>query len=139
MELTQLGNKVSIASYPEDAILETISNQYPNDFYSVRLNCPEFTCLCEVTGQPDFATFVINYVPFEKLIESKSLKLFLCSFRNYNIFHEKCTVYIGKRLWEVLNPHYLIIKGFFYPRGGITIQTFWNKGELPNNVFILND
>ena len=101
-----------------------------------RFTAPEFTSLCPVTGQPDFAILVIDYVPGPWLIESKSLKLYLNSFRNHGAFHEDCTVAIGKRLADFLEPRFLRIGGYWYPRGGIPIDVFWQTGEAPKSVWL---
>ena len=108
----------------------------PDTDYLARFTVPEFTSLCPVTGQPDFAILVIDYVPGPWLVESKSLKLYLHSFRNHGAFHEDCTVAIGKRLAELLEPRYLRIGGYWYPRGGIPIDVFWQTGELPKNLWL---
>jgi 7-cyano-7-deazaguanine reductase len=134
--LTQLGSKVHIPDDPDHALLETFQNPdkvYP---YCVRFTCVEFTSLCPVTNQPDFARIIIDYVPKDIMIESKSLKLFLHSFRNYNCFHERCVSYIGKRLNTALIPHWLRVVGFFEPRGGIPIDVFYSIGKVPDGVTI---
>ncbi len=135
-ELSQLGRPTAIPESPEKAKLETVPNPHPGSVYLVRFTCPEFTCLCPVTGQPDFAHFVIDYVPDGRLVESKSLKLYLASFRNHADFHEACTVLIGKRLVEVLAPIWLRIGGYWYPRGGIPIDVFWQSGEPPAGLWL---
>ncbi len=134
--LTQLGQPASIPASPGEARLETVPNPHPGALYLVRLTAPEFTSLCPMTGQPDFAHLVIDYVPRELLVESKSLKLYLSSFRNYGAFHEDCTVAIGKRLDEALNPHWLRIGGYWYPRGGIPIDVFFAVGDLPQGLWV---
>ena len=111
-------------------------NPHPGTLYTVRFTAPEFTALCPVTGQPDFAHIVIDYVPRDLLVESKSLKLYLSSFRNHAAFHEDCTVAIGKRLDETLSPHWLRIGGYWYPRGGIPIDVFYAVGDLPSGVWV---
>jgi 7-cyano-7-deazaguanine reductase len=111
-------------------------NPHPGTLYAVRFTAPEFTCMCPVTGQPDFAHLIIDYVPRALLVESKSLKLYLNSFRNHGAFHEECTVSIGKKLDEALNPHWLRIGGYWYPRGGIPIDVFYAIGDLPQAVWI---
>ena len=128
-QLEQLGSTTHTPQNPEEAVLETVSNPHPGTDYLVRFTCPEFTSLCPVTGQPDFAHLVIDYVPNDKLVESKSLKVFLTSFRNHGDFHEACTVGIAKRLIEVMDPKWLRIGGYWYPRGGIPIDVFWQTGE----------
>ncbi|NKD55302.1 MULTISPECIES: preQ(1) synthase [unclassified Haematospirillum] len=134
--LTQLGHASALPSSPEAATLETVPNPHPGTLYVARFAAPEFTSLCPVTGQPDFAHLVIDYVPGATLVESKSLKLFLGSFRNHGAFHEDCTVYIGKRLAEVLKPVWLRIGGYWYPRGGIPIDVFYQTGPVPEGVWL---
>ena len=134
--LTQLGKRSTPPASPDEAVLETVPNPHPGTLYAVRFTAPEFTTLCPVTGQPDFAHLVIDYVPRDLLVESKSLKLFLGSFRNHAAFHEDCTVAIGKRLDGVLNPHWLRIGGYWYPRGGIPIDVFYAAGDLPQGLWI---
>jgi 7-cyano-7-deazaguanine reductase len=104
--------------------------------YVVRFTAPEFTCLCPVTGQPDFAHFVIDYVPGGKLVESKSLKLFLNSFRNHAAFHEDTTLMIAKRVAAAIKPKYLRIAGYWFPRGGMPIDVFWQTGKLPSGTWL---
>ncbi len=135
-ELNQLGNKVELASSPDKAIIEKIANPHSDTNYVIRFSCPEFTSLCPVTGQPDFAHLVIDYVPQKFIIESKSLKLFLGAFRNHGAFHEDCTIYIAKRLITELKPLWLRIGGYWYPRGGIPIDIFYQTGKLPKDVFV---
>ena len=135
-ELTQLGENVSFPATPEDAVLECVDNPHLNVDYSVRFTCPEFTSLCPKTGQPDFAHLVIDYVPNRLLVESKSLKLYLQSFRNHGGFHEDCTVGIAKKLNEVASPIWLRICGLWYPRGGIPIDVFYQTCELPKHIWV---
>jgi 7-cyano-7-deazaguanine reductase len=134
--LTQLGKASVIPASPEDAVLERVPNPHPDTNYNARFTVPEFTSICPVTGQPDFAHLVIDYVPGKWLVESKSLKLYLQSFRNHGAFHEDCTVAIGKRLAELLSPKWLRIGGYWYPRGGIPIDVFWQTGKLPSGVWV---
>ena len=134
--LTQLGAATRIPQNPDEATLEKVANPQAGAPYVVRFTAPEFTSLCPMTGQPDFAHLVIDYIPGEWLVESKSLKLFLTSFRNHGAFHEDCTVSIGKRLAELLTPHWLRIGGYWYPRGGIPIDVFYQTGEAPKGVWI---
>ena len=136
MSLTQLGANTSLPSSPEEAVLERIPNPHPGTPYVVRFTCPEFTSICPVTGQPDFAHIVIDYIPGEWLVESKSLKLFMGAFRNHGAFHETCTVDIAKRLITTLTPTWLRIGGYWYPRGGIPIDIFYQTGDLPEGVFV---
>ena len=134
--LTQLGRPVAIPSSPDKATLEGVANPHPDVEFVVRFTAPEFTSLCPVTGQPDFAHFVIDYIPAKSIIESKSLKLFLASFRNHAAFHEDCTLLIGKRIVEAIKPKYLRIAGYWYPRGGIPIDVFWQTGKLPSGIWL---
>ena len=135
-ELSQLGRQVALPASPDEAVLEYASNPHPDTDYFVRFTTPEFTCLCPVTGQPDFAHLVIDYVPADRIVESKSLKLFLGSFRNHAAFHEATTVAIGKRIREAIAPKWLRIGGYWYPRGGIPIDVFWQTGKLPAGVWV---
>ena len=121
---------------PAEAILETVPNPHPGTLYLVRFTQPEFTSLCPVTGQPDFAHLVIDFVPRAKLVESKSLKLYLNSFRNEAAFHEDCTVGIGKRLVKTISPRWLRIGGYWYPRGGMPIDVFWQTGAPPKGLWL---
>ncbi len=134
--LTQLGREAALPASPEAAQLETVPNPHPRETYLVRFAAPEFTSMCPMTGQPDFAHLVIDYVPRAKLIESKSLKLFLGSFRNHGAFHEECTVMIGKRLKSALAPRWLRIGGYWYPRGGMPIDVFWQTGRPPAGLWL---
>jgi 7-cyano-7-deazaguanine reductase len=127
----QLGRPVRVPASPRDAVLDRVSNPHPDSNYVARFTFPEFTAICPITGQPDFATLVIDYVPGRWLVESKSLKLYLSSFRNHGVFHEDCTVAIGKRLVALLRPKWLRIGGYFHPRGGMPIDVFWQAGKLP--------
>ena len=131
-----LGKKAGIPASPGEAVLDRVPNPHPDTHYAARFTAPEFTTLCPVTGQPDFAYLVIDYVPGRWLVESKSLKLYLVSFRNHAGFHEDCTVAIGKRIAGLLEPHYLRIGGYWYPRGGIPIDVFWQTGTLPKDVWL---
>ena len=134
--LTQLGEKTALPASPDEAMLERVSNPHPNVDYVIRFTAPEFTSLCPKTGQPDFAHLVIDYIPREWMIESKSLKLFLHSFRNHGDFHEACTVGIAKRLVETLDPLWLRIGGYWYPRGGMPIDIFYQTGAAPKDVWL---
>ncbi|MGI9422213.1 MAG: preQ(1) synthase [Hyphomicrobiaceae bacterium] len=134
--LTQLGSPTHMPASPEEAILERVPNPQSDTLYVARFTAPEFTSLCPVTGQPDFAHLMIDYVPQSWLVESKSLKLYLTSFRNHGAFHEDCTVAIGKRLRDLLEPHFLRIGGYWYPRGGIPIDVFWQHGVCPKEVWL---
>ncbi len=134
--LTQLGGRTEIPASPDQAVLETVANPHPGTRYLVRFSAPEFTSLCPITGQPDFAHLVIDYVPDELLVESKSLKLFLASFRNHGAFHEDCTLSIAKRLVDALSPVWLRIGGYWYPRGGIPIDVFWQTDPPPPGLWL---
>lgn len=134
--LTQLGQKTEMPNSPEEAVLERVANENADVNYVVRFVAPEFTSLCPMTGQPDFAHFVIDYVPDQWLVESKSLKLYLGSFRNHGAFHEACSVDIGKKLMDNLQPRWLRIGGYWYPRGGIPIDVFFQSGTLPEGVWV---
>lgn len=128
--LTQLGS--GHTEYPKDydpSVLEAFPNRHPERDYFVKLNCPEFTSLCPITGQPDFAAITIAYVPDEKIVESKSLKLYLFSYRNHGEFHENCVNTILSDLVKLLDPRYLEVWGKFLPRGGISIDPYANYGK----------
>ncbi len=135
-ELKQLGAEAGIPASPEEAVLESVANPHAGTDYLVRFTCPEFTALCPITSQPDFAHLVLDYVPDARLVESKSLKLYLASFRNHGAFHEDCTVAIGKRLVETLAPKWLRIGGYWYPRGGMPIDVFYASGPPPAELWI---
>lgn len=132
----QLGRKVSVPAAPDDAVLDSVANPHRGTEYVVRFTAPEFTTLCPITGQPDFAHFVIDYCPGAKLLESKSFKLYLMSFRNRAAFHEECTLTIGKRVVQTIKPKFFRIAGFWYPRGGIPIDVFWQTGKQPKDVWL---
>jgi 7-cyano-7-deazaguanine reductase len=134
--LLLLGKPTKLPASPEVAVLDRVPNPHPDTHYVARFTMPEFTALCPITGQPDFAHFVIEYVPNKFLVESKSLKLYLNSFRNHGAFHEDCTVAIGKRLNGLLKPRWLRIGGYWYPRGGMPIDVFWQVGKLPKGVWV---
>jgi 7-cyano-7-deazaguanine reductase len=134
--LTQLGGDSALPTSPEAAVLERVANPHPDADYVARFTAPEFTSLCPVTGQPDFAHLVIDYVPDQWLVESKSLKLYLGSFRSHGAFHEDCTIAIAKRLVDLLAPRHLRIGGYWYPRGGIPIDVFWQTGTPPDGVWL---
>ncbi len=134
--LTQLGTMADTPASPADAVLETVDNPHQDTDYLIRFACPEFTSICPVTAQPDFAHLVIDYVPGKKIVESKSFKLFLSSFRNHGAFHEDCTVMIGKRILKATAPKWLRIGGYWYPRGGIPIDVFWQTGTAPEGLWI---
>ena len=132
----QLGRQTPMPDSPEAAQLDRVPNPHADTDYLARFTAPEFTSLCPVTGQPDFATLVIDYVPDLWLVESKSLKLYLGAFRNHGAFHEDCTVGIGRRLVALLEPRWLRIGGYWYPRGGIPIDVFWQSGPPLPNVWL---
>ncbi len=134
--LTQLGRAVDAPASPETAVLERVPSPHRGTRYVVRFTAPEFTSLCPMTGQPDFAHLVIDYIPRDWLVESKSLKLFLTSFRNHGAFHEDCSVYVGKRIVDLLEPEWLRIGAYWYPRGGIPIDVFWQTGPAPEGVWL---
>lgn len=135
-QLSQLGRASAVPHTPEDAVLERVPNPHADTAYVTRFVCPEFTSICPVTGQPDFAHLVIDYVPARWLVESKSLKLYLSAFRNHGAFHEECTVSIGRRLSDELVPQWLRIGGYWYPRGGIPIDVFWQTGTPPEGIWL---
>jgi len=135
-DLKQLGQATALPASPEQAVLEKVANPQAGTDYMVRFVQPEFTSLCPMTGQPDFAHLVIDYVPSKFLVESKSLKLYLGAFRNHGAFHEDCTVTIGKTLATLLKPKWLRIGGYWYPRGGMPIDVFYQTGAVPKNVWI---
>ncbi|MGE0714072.1 MAG: preQ(1) synthase [Alphaproteobacteria bacterium] len=134
--LTQLGRQTALPESPDAAVLERVANPHPDHRYLVRFTCPEFTSLCPITGQPDFAHLVLDYVPRGWLVESKSLKLYLGSFRNHGAFHEACTVAIARRLIAELDPLWLRIGGYWYPRGGMPIDVFYQSGPPPDGLWI---
>jgi 7-cyano-7-deazaguanine reductase len=135
-DLTLLGTHAALPASPEAAVLERVTNPHPRELYLVRFTCPEFTALCPVTGQPDFAHLVIDYVPGEFLVESKSLKLYLGAFRNHGAFHEDCTLAIARRLVDALAPQWLRIGGYWYPRGGMPIDVFYQTGAPPAGLWL---
>ena len=135
-DLKQLGSKSELPASPDAALIEKVANPHPGETYLVRFTAPEFTTLCPVTGQPDFAHLVIDYVPGEWLVESKSLKLYLGSFRNHAGFHEDCTLAIARRLVDTIAPRWLRIGGYWYPRGGIPIDVFYQTGAPPEGLWL---
>jgi 7-cyano-7-deazaguanine reductase len=134
--LKQLGRRSRLPASPEQALLERVANPHPRETYLVRFTCPEFTVLCPVTGQPDFAHLVIDYVPRRWLVESKSLKLYLGAFRNHGGFHEDCTLAVARRLVRLLAPRWLRIGGYWYPRGGMPIDVFYQTGAPPRGLWL---
>ena len=133
-ELTHLGKQSKIETDPNLVILDRIQKPNPALNYVCRFTVPEFTSLCPQTGQPDFATLIIDYLPSQWIVESKSLKLYMFSFRNHGAFHEDVTVTIGKRLYDELNPYWLRIAGFWNGRGGVSIDVVWEAGILPSGI-----
>jgi len=134
--LTQLGRMTPLPASPEAAVLERVANPHADLRYMIRFTQPEFTSLCPITGQPDFAHLVIDYVPCGWIVESKSLKLYLGAFRNHGAFHEACTVAIARRLVAEIAPEWLRIGGYWYPRGGMPIDVFYQTGPAPDGVWI---
>lgn len=134
--LTQLGRDTAIPAAPDKARLETVRNPHPGTAYVVRFVCPEFTSLCPITGQPDFAHIVIDYAPAARLVESKSLKLYLAGFRNHGAFHEDCTLSVAKKIIAAAKPRWLRIAGYWYPRGGIPLDVFWQSGPPPKGAWV---
>ena len=135
-DLKQLGSKSAPPASPDEALIEKVGNPHPGETYLVRFTAPEFTTLCPVTGQPDFAHLVIDYVPGEWLVESKSLKLYLGSFRNHAGFHEDCTLAIARHLVDTIAPRWLRIGGYWYPRGGMPIDVFYQTGAPPEGLWL---
>ena len=134
--LTQLGKQTPRPASPDEALLERVPNPTVDKQYLVRFTCPEFTSLCPLTGQPDFAHIGIDYIPDAWIVESKSLKLFMGSFRNHGAFHEACTMKVAQRLTDVLMPTWLRIGAYWYPRGGMPIDIFWQSGSPPEGVWL---
>ena len=135
-QITTLGQPSEVPASPEAARLDPVPNPQAGETYLARFTCPEFTSLCPVTGQPDFAHLVIDYVPGDWLVESKSLKMFLTSFRNHGAFHEDCTLTVAKRIREAIAPRWIRIAGYWYPRGGIPIDVFWQSGPPPKDLWL---
>ncbi len=131
-----LGKQTDLPSDPELAVLDPVPNPHPDVDYVARFVAPEFTSLCPVTGQPDFAHLVIDYCPAQSLVESKSLKLLLGAYRNHGAFHEDCTIDIAKRIIAAISPKWLRICGYWYPRGGIPIDVFYQTGNPPEGVYV---
>ena len=131
-----LGRPAEIPTDPSAAQLDRVPNQHSDVDYVIRFTVPEFTALCPITGQPDFAHIIIDYVPRDWIVESKSLKLYLTAFRNHGTFHEACTMAIAERLTGLLDPVWLRIGGYWYPRGGIPIDVFWQTGAPPDGAWI---
>jgi 7-cyano-7-deazaguanine reductase len=123
-------------NYPDQKILQGVDNPSNDVDYVVTLSCPEFTSICPITSQPDFAHLVIDYVPNKLIIESKSLKLYLFSYRNHGSFHEDCTIKIAKDIIKTIKPKWLRIAGYWYPRGGIPIDVFYQTSTPPKNIWL---
>ena len=134
--LTQLGQPTALPRTPQEAVLERVPAPHQGLRYCVRFTAPEFTSLCPLTGQPDFAHLMIDYIPGAWIVESKSLKNYLAAFRNHGAFHEACTLDIAQRLVGLLAPVWLRIGGYWYPRGGIPIDVFWQSGAPPEGVWV---
>ena len=134
--LTQLGQYVAAPATPAEAKLERVPNPRMDARYLIRFAAPEFTSLCPLTGQPDFAHLVIDYVPDQWIVESKSLKLFLASFRNHGSFHEACSMEVASRIVAITQPLWLRIGAYWYPRGDIPIDVFWQTGAPPEGLWV---
>jgi 7-cyano-7-deazaguanine reductase len=134
--LTLLGQHASRPANPTEVVLEKVANPATGMLYIVRLTCPEFTSLCPLTGQPDFAHILIDYIPQNWIVESKSFKLLMGSYRNHGAFHEACTMEIASKLVQFLDPVWLRIGAYWYPRGGIPIDVFWQSDVPPAGVWV---
>ena len=135
-KLNQLGKKSKILSDPKKVILDTVENPNKKLKYVIRLSSPEFTSICPLTSQPDFGNIIIDYIPSKLIVESKSFKLFLHSFRNHGAFHEECTLMIANKVINAVSPDWLRIGGFWNPRGGIPIDIFYQTGKKPNDIWL---
>ena len=135
-EFKSLGNKSEIPRDPEKFKLESIINPHQNKEYVIRLSSPECTSICPITGQPDFGNIIVDYIPNKKIVESKSYKLFLFSFRNFGGFHEDCTIKIANKIIKCIRPKWLRVGGFWNPRGGIPIDIFFQTNEPPKTIWI---
>jgi 7-cyano-7-deazaguanine reductase len=135
-DLKLLGRKTPLPASPDEAVLEKVDNANRGTPFMVRFTCPEFTALCPITGQPDFAHFVLDYLPDRWILESKSLKLYLASFRDIGVFHEDCTVGIARRVIAEIEPEWLRLAGYWYPRGGIPIDVFYQTGAPPDGLWV---
>ena len=133
---SQLGRPAEQPASPDEAVLDTLANPQGRHDYVIRFTAAEFTCLCPITSQPDFAHLVIDYLPEKLIVESKSLKLFLASYRNHGAFHEDCTIEIARRLVDATEPKWLRIGGYWFPRGGIPIDVFYQTGPPPADLWI---
>lgn len=135
-ERKHLGKQSEIPSAPDRSILEAVPNPVAGSMFAARFTVPEFTSLCPHTGQPDFATIIIDYIPKLHLLESKSLKLYCFSFRNHGSFHEACTLTLGLDIVQTVQPYWLRVVGLWYPRGGIPIDVFFTSGNRPDDVWV---
>ena len=135
-DLKALGHRVATANHPDPGVLERIPNPRKGTQYVTRFTCPELTALCPVTGQPDFAHLVLDYIPDGWLLESKSLRLYLQSYRNHGAFSEECTVGIAQDIVAAIEPTWLRVGGYWHPRGGIPIDVFWQTGPAPERVWL---
>ena len=131
-----LGSNSNFQNSPDDFILDNVDNPHPDFDYSIRFTAPEFTSICPITSQPDFGNIIIDYIPRKLLLESKSFKLFLFSFRNYGGFHEDCTIKIAKKIIKCVSPKWIRVASFWNPRGGIPIDVIFQKGEKIKNVHV---
>ena len=131
-----LGKQNDLSSNPVHSVLDKHPNPHLNYKYCIRFTCPEFTSICPVTSQPDFAKIIIDYIPNKFIVESKSLKLYLTGYRNHGAFHEDCTISIAKDLDKLLKPNWLRIAGIWYPRGGIPIDIFWQTKNIPKGCLV---
>ena len=131
-----LGKQNNLLSHPDNSVLDKHPNPHLDTKYCIRFTCPEFTSICPVTSQPDFAKIIIDYIPNKFIVESKSLKLYLAGYRNHGAFHEDCTITLAQDIVELLSPKWLRIGGYWYPRGGIPIDIFWQTGEKPEYLFL---
>ena len=131
-----LGKQIDLSSNPDHSVLDKHPNPHLDTKYCIRFTCPEFTSICPVTSQPDFAKIIIDYIPNKFIVESKSLKLYLTGYRNHGAFHEDCTISIGKDLDNLLKPNWLRIAGIWYPRGGIPIDIFWQTKNIPKGCLV---
>ena len=138
IKLNYLGKNKNLLNNPDRCLLDPIPNNNYTKNYVVRLTVNEFTSLCPITGQPDFAKFIIDYLPNKYLVESKSFKFFMYSFRNHQYFHENCTIYIADKILKSIKPKWLRISGYWFPRGGIPIDIFYQTGTCPEGVWIPN-
>ena len=133
---SNLGKKTLIPDKPSRKLLEKVKNPKINTKYCIRLSCPEFTSICPITSQPDFAKIIIDYIPNKHIVESKSFKFYLLGYRNHGSFHEDCSITIAQDLEYILKPKWLRIAAFWFPRGGIPIDIFWQTCKKPENILI---